>query len=99
MLFRSKGHKLPVVGALSSVVEWEVIENITEAIMEAGAVMPIARTSDWETADMVVTEAGIVVPVYAGGTEYSALTPSDAHNLSRRGCIIGQSFTQSYLAS
>jgi len=76
-----KGHNLPVVGALSSVVEWEVIENITEAIMEAGAVMPIARTSDWETADMVVTEAGIVVPVYAGGTEYSALTPSDAHNL------------------
>jgi len=76
-----KGHNLPVVGALSSVVEWEVIENITEAIMEAGAVMPIARTSDWETADMVVTEAGIAVPVYAGGTEYFALTPSDAHNL------------------
>jgi len=76
-----KGHNLPVVGANGSVVEWEVIENITEEITEAGAVMPIARTSDWETADMVVTEAGIAVPIYAGGTEYSALNPSDAHNL------------------
>ena len=76
-----KGYSLPVVRAQNSSVEWEVIENITEAIMEAGAVMPIARTSDWETADMVVTEAGIAVPIYAGGQEYTALAPSDAHNL------------------
>jgi len=76
-----KGYRLPVVGAPGSSVEWEVIENVTEDITEVGAVMPIARTDDWETADMVVTEAGIVVPIYAGGAEYTALAPSDAHNL------------------
>lgn len=76
-----KGYSLPVVGAPGSSVEWETIKEVTKGIEEVGAIVPIARTSDWETADMVVTDSGIAVPIYAGAPEYTALKPAGAHSL------------------